>query len=142
MKRVAVAKMLLLDEKNRALMLRRSEYREHPEKSHTPDLPGGLVDPGESEHQAVVRELQEEAGITIDPNDVLLGYAETKFYEPKQESVSKLFYVARVAGTPEVTVSWEHESYEWCPIDSFLQTYEFSPFYAEAITYLIEHNLL
>lgn len=123
-------------------MLRIGDYKGHPEKSHTADLPGGMVDPGESEHQAVVRELQEEAGITIDPNLVTLGYAETEFYEDQQKSVSKLLYIARIDTTPEVTVSWEHEAYEWCALESFLTTYGFRPFYARAIAYIINNHLV
>lgn len=142
MQREAIAKLLLVNGENQALMLRRSEFKAHPEKSHTPDLPGGLVDPGESEHQAVIRELHEEAGITIDPNLVTLGYAETKFYPDEQKSVSKLFYVAHVSDVPEVTISWEHEAYEWHPLETFLEAYTFRPFYAEAIAYLLDNQLV
>lgn len=142
MQRVTTAKLLLINDKNEALMLRISEYEAHPEKSHTPDLPGGLVDPNESERAAVVRELQEEAGITIDPNLVTLGYARTELYPDKDESVTKLLYVARIDETPPVTISWEHEAYEWCALETFLETYTFRPFYGEAIAYLLDNQLV
>lgn len=142
MQRVTTAKLLLVNDKNEALMLRISNYEAHPEKSHTPDLPGGLVDPNESERHAVVRELQEEAGITIDPNLVTLGYAKTELYGVKDESVTKLLYVARIDETPEVTISWEHEAYEWCALEAFLDTYQFRPFYAEAIAYILNNQLI
>jgi 8-oxo-dGTP pyrophosphatase MutT (NUDIX family) len=142
MRHESVAKLLLVNEKNQALILRTGTYKEHPEKEHKPDLPGGLVDPGESEHQAVIREAQEEAGITVDPALVILGYAETKFYPAEAKSVSKLLYVARIATTPEVVISWEHEAYEWADIATILDTYEFRPFYEEAIAYLKNNQLI
>jgi 8-oxo-dGTP diphosphatase len=142
MERETVAKLFLLNEKDEALMLRTGEYREHPEKAHKPDLPGGLVDPNESERDAVVRELYEEAGIVIDPSLVTIGYAETAFYAEESKSVSKLLYVARLDYTPEVTVSWEHEEYEWQPANLFLEKYELRPFYKNAVAYLINNQLI
>lgn len=124
------------------MILRTGTYREHPEKEHKPDLPGGLVDPGESEHQAVIRETQEEAGVTVDPARVVLGYAETRFYPDEAKSVSKLLYVARLPTTPEVVISWEHEAYEWVDIATILDTHEFRPFYKEAIVYLKSNQLI
>jgi len=140
--RESVAKILILNEKNQALILRTGDYKEHPEKSHQPDLPGGLVDPNESEHQAVVREAQEEAGITLDPSMVTLGYAETKPYPDESKSVTKLLYLARLALTPEVTISWEHEAYEWVNVATLLETHRFRPFYTSAMTYLQNNQLI
>lgn len=142
MQRESVAKLLLVNDKNQALVLRTGTYKEHPEKEHKPDLPGGLVDPGESEHQAVVRETLEEAGIAIDPALVGLGYAETKFYPDESKSVTKLLYVAHIVTTPEVVISWEHEAYEWTDVATILDTHEFRPFYKEAIAYLKNNQLI
>lgn len=142
MQRESVAKVFLLNDKREALMLRTGEYKEHPEKEHKPDLPGGLVDPGESERDAVVRELYEEAGINVDPRLVTLGYAETAFYPDEDKSVSKLLYVARLDHTPDVAISWEHESYEWHSADTFTEEYELRPFYKKAVAYLINNQLI
>jgi 8-oxo-dGTP pyrophosphatase MutT (NUDIX family) len=141
--RESVAKILILNEKSQALILRTSgNWKEHPEKEHQPDLPGGLVDPNESEHHAVIREVREEAGIALDPNTVTLGYAETKFYSDEDKSVTKLLYLARLASTPEVTISWEHEAYEWVDAATLLETHSFRPFYVGAIAYLQNNQLL
>ncbi len=35
------------------------------------ELPGGRVDPGETDHEALVRECQEELGVTVDPGSQL-----------------------------------------------------------------------
>lgn len=42
----SVAKALVTNDKNEALILTLGEHKERPEKSFRPDLPGGLVDPG------------------------------------------------------------------------------------------------
>ncbi|MFI5212459.1 MAG: NUDIX domain-containing protein [Candidatus Saccharimonadales bacterium] len=142
MQRETVAKVLIINDKNQALILQTGEYKDHPEKEHKPDLPGGLVDPNESEHHAVVREVYEEAGIALDPNTVTLGYAETKSYADEDKSVTKLLYLARIEMAPEVTISWEHESYEWAAVPVLLETHEFRPFYQQAITYLRDNQLI
>jgi len=138
----SVAKLLLINEKGEILVLRRSEYLAHPEKSHMPDLPGGIVDPGESERTAVVRELKEEAGIIIDDDDVKLGYARTYFYENERKSVSKLLYVAHVDYTPDVVVSWEHEAFVWWNKDELQEKYPLREFYAEGLKYLLDHKFI
>jgi len=138
----AVAKALIINEKNEALILTIGEYKEHPEKSYTPDLPGGQVDFGESERDAVVREINEEAGIVVALNDARQVFSETVFYPEENKSVSKHLYVVKLDYTPEVTVSWEHATYEWKSLSTLLETTEFRSFYEKAIRYTIEHELI
>ncbi len=142
MNRESVAKVLILNEKSEALILTTGEYKEHPEKEHKPDLPGGRVEDGEAEMLAAIREVAEEAGITLDPKDVNLYYSETKFYEAEGKSVTKLLYLAQLALTPAVTISWEHEAYAWIPFGTILQTHELRPFYKEAIEYVQNNQLI
>lgn len=137
-----VAKVLILNEKSEALILTTGEYKEHPEKEHKPDLPGGLVEDGEAEMLAAIREVVEETSITLEPKDTSLCYSETKFYEAENKSVTKLLYLAQLALTPTVTISWEHEAYEWVPFDTILETHELRPFYREAIEYIQNNQLL
>lgn len=139
----SVAKTLVINEKNEALVLIVGAYEAHPEKSHTPDLPGGMIEvgDGESERDGAVRETEEEAGIVIDPKDLTLGYAKTYLYPKESKSVTRFLYIAHLKTTPDVVISWEHENYEWVPLSELLATRTFRPFYAEAIQYVTEHGI-
>ena len=137
-----VAKILIFNENDEVLVLQTGEYAAHPEKEHKPDLPGGIVDAGESERDAVIREVYEEARVILDKNAATLAYSETKSYASEGKSVTKLLYIARIDNTPAVTISCEHESYGWVPITSLLKSHEFRPFYKEAIEYIQNNQLV
>ena len=138
----SVAKVLIVTEGREALILTTGDYKGRPEKAHKPDLPGGLVDAGEAEHTAALREVSEETGMSLDPGSMELLYAETKFYAQESKSVSKLLYLARIATAQSVTLSWEHEAYEWVNFDTVLETHELRPFYREAIAYAQNNQLV
>lgn len=138
----SVAKVLVVNEKSEALILTVGEYKERPDKSFKPDLPGGLVDPGESELVAVVRELQEESGIVAEPDLFKLVYAKTEPFVLENKSVTKTLYLLSLTATPEVTISWEHAKYEWVPLGELKEGVELRPFYKEAVSYCFSNNIL
>ena len=138
----AVAKVLLFNEQNQILVLQTGVHRLRPEKSHAPDLPGGMVDPGESERAAVIREVLEETGIKLNPDTVRLGYADTEVYDTGGKSVTKLLYVTTLPETPSVQLSWEHRSFEWCSIDTLLSNEKFRSTYRRGIEYLQNNQLI
>ncbi len=138
----SVAKTLVINEQKEALVLTVGVYKGHPEKSFKPDLPGGLVDPGESELAAAVRELKEETGIIGDPQSVKLAYAKTKFYPGENKSVTKSLLILEMDTTPAVTLSWEHASYEWVSIDTLVNEIKLGPFYKEAVAYCFSNGLV
>lgn len=136
-----VAKILIVDSKDRGLVLVLGEHLKYPEKSYLPDLPGGIVDAGESEQAAVIREVHEECGITLNPHSVQLAYSETAYYEKENKSVTKLFYIAHVEEAPSVTLSWEHSDYKWVALNN-LHTIDVRPFFNQAIKYSIQNKLI
>ena len=136
-----VAKILIIDTQNRGLVLILGKHLKYPEKSYLPDLPGGIVDEGESEQAAVIREVHEECGITLDPRSVQLAYSETTHYEKENKSVTKLFYVAYIEEVSSVTLSWEHSDYKWVALNK-LHTIDVRPFFNEAIKYSIQNKLI
>jgi 8-oxo-dGTP pyrophosphatase MutT (NUDIX family) len=137
-----VAKAIIINEKSEALVLHRSPWPSHSERSHMPDLPGGLVEEGESPSFATAREVMEETSINVREDQLVMGYTKTFYDESKNESHTKFLYVCQLDQTPEVTLSHEHELSEWTPIDQLLSTHQFGPFYAEGIDYLISNKLI
>jgi 8-oxo-dGTP pyrophosphatase MutT (NUDIX family) len=101
-----------------------------------------MVDPGESEHAAVIREVLEETGITLDPNAVLLGCAATDVYDNGTKSVTKLLYIVKLSETPAVTLSWEHGAFEWCSVQALLNNEKFHSTYRQGVEYLRNNQLI
>src|SRR6476660_3323311 len=92
----SVAKALLINNQNEALILTLGKHREKPEKSFKPDLPGGLVDRGETEYDAVIREVNEETGIVVSRGQLLMAYSDTQFFVDENKSVTKHLLIARL----------------------------------------------
>ena len=104
---------LVLNEKGEFLLLRRSE------NSHTNpgkwDLPGGKVNPDETLKEAVVREVEEETGISIYPGEIA---GEVNFELPKKRVIAIVFNGGYVIS--EVKLSYEHIEYAWTSLESIL----------------------
>lgn len=106
MLRLQVAALLVRDD--RVLLCLRSATR-----AYYPgvwDLPGGHIEPGESDDAALRRELREELGIVIDSapeppfariTDAALGFD------------LKLWVIRAWRGTPENLAPGEHERIDW-----------------------------
>lgn len=135
----SLAKILIIDKQKKGLVLILGKHLKSPEKSFLPDLPGGIVDAGESELSAAIREAQEECGIDLGPAGIQLVYAQTAYYEKENKTVSKLLYVAHIEDAPAVTLSWEHSDYKWVPVDELSQV-ALRPFFKEAIEYSLLHG--
>lgn len=136
-----IAKILIVNNRQEALILILGKHLKYPEKSYLPDLPGGIVEPGESEQIAAIREAKEETGIELNGKSVRLAYAETAHYPKENKSISKLLYIAHTDSAPEVTLSWEHSGYKWVSFNE-LQAIGLRPFFKEAVRYVLKHGLL
>lgn len=73
------------------------------------DLPGGGIDPGESEAEALVREFAEETGLTIAPR-AEIGRAEHLWIRATGESVRNLasYHAVEIAGPPGGKIEDDH----------------------------------
>lgn len=137
----SVAKALLINSQNQALILTVGEHKERPEKSFKPDLPGGLVDPGETEHDAVVREINEETGIIVGKTELLMVCSRTEFMAEESKSVTKHLFIVRLGDDVNVKLSWEHSSYTWVQLEDLMQA-GLRSFYDEAIKYCFSNRIL
>ena len=100
------AKVVVLDEKGRCLLLKRSmSSRGNPGKW---DLPGGKVDVGENLEQGLLREVAEETGLTVSLQRVL-GAAEA---ESPTKRVAYLIFEGSVE-SGQVHLSSEHDDFTW-----------------------------
>lgn len=137
MRKDLVAKAIVMDDKNNCLILRRSAS--HPDMAGKPDLPGGGVDDGESLLAAVAREIEEEVGLTVQATNNDLLFANTSAYDDR--SVTRFLFVVRVPGEkPEITISWEHDEYQWLPFDQ-LAHHMTHPIYQAGIEYIQKYKL-
>jgi len=137
-----VAKVMLFNANGEALILKNGDNVVNPNKSFRPDLPGGVVDSGESSRQAVARELAEETGVILDEAAFELVFARTEYRKSRNESITKELYFARCDNVPKIVLSYEHESYYWASFDDFKAGIDLTSFYVEAIRYLIDHKIL
>ena len=111
--RTIVAKALLADSSNNVLILNRGLT--HPNFPGHHDLPGGEVEQDESWDAAVAREIQEEAGISINVNQL------RKVFERQYPAVLHVLYIGSLDNErPDVNLSWEHSGYRWMPVEELL----------------------
>ncbi len=131
------AKIALINEDGQILMLRNSST--HDWAAGKLDLPGGVMEDGESPTEAVLRETQEEAGIMLYAKDVSLGYSSTTFFN--EINYVLFLYVGHISKNTKVKLNFEHDEYCWLNIPEALKEYE-HPAYSKGLQYLVDHNLL
>ncbi len=72
---------VILNEKNELLL--------HEKKNEPWSLPAGMIEPNESPKDAIIREVQEETGLIVKPEDVLgiFGGSEFNYTYPNKNEV-------------------------------------------------------
>lgn len=105
-------KLFLRDDQDRALVLLRSENPNH--FKHIWDLPGGKVDPGESPDGVLLREPEEETGLTC---DALTELGERQF-DIDEISYCETLYSVDLVGPAGVHLSNEHVEYRRVALES------------------------
>ena len=91
-------RVLLVDEHERLLLLQDSDLGLEP-VVHWWVTPGGGVDPGETDPEAVVRELHEETGLEVGEGDLvgpLFERLAVHGYSDKVVDQTEVFYLVRV----------------------------------------------
>jgi len=136
---ISVSKAVVLDADNSILVLRRSPT--HPTMAGQLDLPGGIIDPGEEPGEAVIREIQEETGLSVGFSDLQLVYSGAETY--KESYYVRLLYVVKLASRqPTIKLSFEHDLAKWHPLEKLASIeVDYIPYYAHAFDYLIKHQV-
>lgn len=97
---------IIIDDDDKILILKRSvDSKTNPGKW---ELPGGKVDQGEPFDQALIREVEEETGLTI-TLDTVVGASQQNL--PLIRAVHIIMSGKIVGG--ELKISSEHEGYAW-----------------------------
>lgn len=107
------AKAVVLDSNDNVLIVRRSAT--HPFVPFSNDFPGGKVEDGESMLEGLVRELQEEVGISIENLPIrLVGRHEAANFYGREYVVE--LYEIRMTEQPKIVLDYEHDTYKWTPL--------------------------
>jgi 8-oxo-dGTP pyrophosphatase MutT (NUDIX family) len=107
----ATARTLVMNGHGDILMLRRSAT--DPFYAGAWDLPGGRVEPGEDIHEGALRETAEEAGLSCTQPQAVFAISQTR---PTGIGTWVFFGVHCDNDNPTVTLSLEHDDYQWVPL--------------------------
>ena len=108
-------KIFIKNKEEKYLTLRRSNT--DPIRPLTWDMPGGGLKEGEDLVKSIERETLEEAGIQVQNITLIGAVAETN---KNGDYEVQLGYIGEV-DMPEITLSYEHDQYQWVTIDEFLK---------------------
>lgn len=127
-----VAKALVRSSEGLCLVLHRGNT--HPLFPGHIDFPGGEVEPKETPEAAVMREIQEETGLLIDPNKL-----KKLFAKQYQQTTHVLFEAKLAEPDAKIALSWEHKSYRWITPEELKSLPKFSgadSYYTDVVDYL------
>jgi dATP pyrophosphohydrolase len=134
---VTVSKAIVFNHDDKVLLLKRSAT--DIRRPGQWDVPGGHVDDGEYLAETAARETHEEAGLTIDSQEIPLVYAMTEMAD-ESHSVTWVFFMART-GLTDVKLSHEHDEYVWVTLEEALGMIEYER-QRRALKYVADNNLV
>ena len=127
-----VAKALVRSSEGLCLVLHRGNT--HPRFPGHIDFPDGEVEPKETPEAAVIREIQEETGLLVDPKKLKKLF--TKQY---RQTTHILFEAKLTEPDAKVALSWEHKSYRWITPEELKSLPKFpgaDPYYTDMVDYI------
>jgi mutator protein MutT len=123
------AKAIIIDPQQRILLLRKShDDRRHAGNSGRYNLPGGKVNPGETIQEAVVREVREEVGLSIqhfEPRPIFVGEWRPVL-RGAQMQIMGIFFACDGWDGDIVLTDGEHDTYTWVGEDA-VDSYDILP---------------
>jgi len=133
-----VAVGILIQDDRVLLALRSTSRRAHPA---TWALPGGHVEPGESEPEAVRRELHEELGIDVlDCEDEPTSRLHLTPGAPDTELHLSTWRVRTWSGQPSNTCPDEHDRLDWFSADQLGQLLWAHPEHRQMLSDVLSHD--
>lgn len=113
-----IAKVILVNPNlKKLLLIKRSQSDER--RPGQWDLPGGMVEYGETIEHGAIRETEEEAGINISIDSLKLIYTINNIQATNKRLTNWLIFTANTTKT-EVKLSNEHDEYSWYSIKEAL----------------------
>lgn len=116
------AKTIVCNGDGNLLVLRRSAS--DPHRPGGIDFPGGQIDGNEEIVTGAAREVREEAGIILDPAAMQLVFANVKigYFTEDEEDINFVWlgFITRLPDGQTVTLSHEHDRFEWLPFETVL----------------------
>jgi 8-oxo-dGTP diphosphatase len=94
---------------------------------------GGLVEVDETPTQALVRELQEELGLTVSPNEII---SLRDYFNESRQTHRYTFYVVSDKQKEEMVLG-EGADFEWIPLDKVF-TYDLTEKVANDLRFFLE----
>ena len=107
------------------------------------DLPGGFVDPNESNEQALQRELREELGLQVSSMRYLFSFPNTYLYRQVSYSTVDNFFLIELHELPELQrEATELSELLWCKLEDIDPAHIAFDSIRRALARVVEQNLL